>query len=144
VNHIRFERRVFKDEDSSGKWGRTARYDALIPVVDGTRLSELLGGDRFPGLRVEQVAPPSRQWLGQAEYEEDGYAVVLDGGCGQAGCCGVFARIEVDDTVIHWNGFWGRGTFSAPTGLSYEFDRGEFETELTRAAAGLPPERDSD
>ena len=61
--------------------------DVAVPVVDGTPLFKALV-DRFPGIDIDLVAPPSRHWLGSPEYVEHGRVVVLDGGCGHAGCWG--------------------------------------------------------
>jgi hypothetical protein len=60
------------------------RTDLAVPVVDGERLDRVCGG--LPGVDASLVAPPSQHWLGTPEYFEADRAVVLDGGCGEAGC----------------------------------------------------------
>jgi hypothetical protein len=143
VNRIRFERLAFVADGADEIWS-DGRYDAVVPVVDDVRLSELVGGDRFPGLHVKSVAPPSTQWLGRPTYEEDGYAVVLDGWCANAGCCGVFARIRLDGGVVRWSDFGGRGRPDMPDGLAFEFDRTEYESALAAAAIATPVEETLD
>jgi hypothetical protein len=111
-----------------------ARYaaqqtDLAVPVIDGVPLFERLG-DRYPGLAMSRVVPPSRQWLGSPPYGEDGRAVILDGTCGNAGCCGVLARIEVIEAAVVWHDFLARGRPPLPTGLRFEFDHGEYVAAL--------------
>ncbi len=101
-------------------------------IIDGTPLFKILG-DRYPGVAVGLVAPPSGHWLGDIRYGEDDRAVVLDGICGTAGCCGVFARIAVEDDAVVWSDFVARGTPELPSRLHFEFDRATYE----KAVAGL-------
>ncbi len=106
--------------------------DLAVPVIDGTPLFLSLG-DRYPGVAVDLVAPPSRQWLGDVRYGEGSRAVVLDGVCGVAGCCGVFARISLHEGLVVWSEFFARGLPELPHGLCFEFDREAYE----RAIAGV-------
>jgi hypothetical protein len=113
--------------------------DLAIPVVDGQWLSKLLD-DAFPGVDVGLVAPPSKQWLGEPSYAEHGRAVVLDGGCGEAGCCGVVARIQVRPTEVRWSEFYGHGRHPPyPADLEFTFDRSDYEAAL-RSLRNLEPE----
>jgi hypothetical protein len=106
-----------------------AASELVVPVVDGTPLFEMLGGG-CPGIADEWVRPPSRQWLGSPEHVEYGRAIVLDGSCGDAGCCGVVARISVlSDTVI-WDEFHGHGAVDLPDPLRFEFEREDYEAQL--------------
>lgn len=106
-----------------------AATDLVVPVVDGIPLFEMLGGG-WPGIPAKWVLPPSRQWLGSPEYVEYGRAIVLDGSCGSAGCCGVVARISVlTDTVI-WDEFHGHSATQPPERLQFEFDRDDYEAQL--------------
>jgi hypothetical protein len=108
--------------------------DLAVPVVDGIPLFEMIGGGGYPGVPESWVRPPSREWLGAPEYVEYGRAIVLDGACGVAGCCGVVARISVlPDTVI-WDEFHGHGATQPPERLRFEFDRDDYEAQLE----GLP------
>jgi hypothetical protein len=109
-----------------------AASDLVVPVIDGTPFFEMLGGG-WPGIPEQWVLPPSRQWLGSPEQAEYGRAIVLDGSCGDAGCCGVMARISVlSDTVI-WDEFYGLAP-DLPEPLRFEFDRVGYEEQL----AALP------
>jgi hypothetical protein len=110
-----------------------AAIDLVVPVIDGTPLFEMLGGG-CPGIPDEWMRPPSRQWLGAPEHVEYGRAIVLDGSCGSAGCCGVVARISVlADTVI-WDEFYGHGAMDPPERLQFDFERDHYEAQLQ----GLP------
>ncbi len=115
-----------------------ARYieapdDIAVPVVDGVPLFELLT-DRYPGLPLRLVVPPARQWLGAPTYLEEKRAVILNGTCGYAGCCGVMASIELRGKKVVWRDFFARGSPDLPSGLRFEFDRTEYEAAL----AALP------
>jgi hypothetical protein len=112
-----------EDVDSFGS------VDLAVPVVDGTPLFTMLE-DRYPGVAVRLVAPPSRHWLGDTLYGEEGRAVVLDGECGAAGCCGVLARITLDQRIVVWSDFVARGRPPLPSGLHFEFDRSGYEAAL--------------
>ena len=103
--------------------------DLAIPVIDGVWLGTLL--DAFPGVDVGLVAPPSKQWLGEPTYAEYDRPVVLGGGCGEAGCCGVVARIQVRPAEVRWSDFYGHGLHQPyPPDLEFTFDRSEYEAAL--------------
>lgn len=106
-----------------------APRDIAVPVVDGVPLFETLG-DRYPGVAIDLVAPPSRHWLGEPAYEEEGRTVIVDGTCGVAGCCGVMARIASDGPVVVWSDFFARGRPPLPPGLRFEFDQAEYEASI--------------
>lgn len=115
-----------------------APTDVAVPVVDGTRLCDI-AGDRFPGVDRRWIAPPSREWLGDAtsvdgDPEADGRAVLLDGDCGIPDCCGVTARIEVDTDQVRWHDLVARGEPGLPAGLSFTFDRAQYEEALASLA----------
>ncbi len=114
-----------------------AAIDLAVPVIDGSPLFLALG-DRYPGIAVDLVAPPSRQWLGDVRYGEGDRAVVLDGICGEAGCCGVFARILLHDGLVVWSDFFARGLPKLPKGLRFEFDRDAYERTIA-GVVDLPP-----
>lgn len=121
-----------------------AAADLVVPVVDGIPLFEMLGGGGCPGIPDEWVWPPSRQWLGSPEYVEYGRAIVLDGACGVAGCCGVVARISaLTDTVI-WDEFHGHGATKPPERLQLEFERDDYEAQLERLPRVEVTEWDAD
>lgn len=103
--------------------------DIVAPLVDGRPLHEIMGG-RFPGLATALVAPPAGQYLGQPRYREDHRAVLLDGDCLEAGCCGVMAAVSVEQTVVLWTDFFARGAPRIPAGVSFEFDRQQYEAAL--------------
>lgn len=107
-----------------------APEDLAVPVIDGVPLFEMLE-DRYPGVDIGLVAPPSRHWLGQPAYGEEGRAVILDGTCGVAGCCGVMACITVSETIVGWSDFvaWGRPPL--PDALHFDFDRTAYETAIS-------------
>jgi hypothetical protein len=111
--------------------------DLAVPIIDGTPLFEAIG-DRHPGLVVHLVAPPSRQWLGRPSYVEYGRAVVLDGSCGIAECCGVVARIDIGETTVSWSDFAANGLPDLPSGLHFTFDRGEYERAIAEVASLEP------
>ena len=116
---------------------REGRDEVVVPIIDGRPLNEML--DRHAsGLSRSLVAPPSRQWLGRPVYEEDGRAVVLDGTCGVAGCCGVFARITLTADTVRWSDFFTPGEPPLPTGLAFEFDRDAYEATLAAVGGSVP------
>jgi hypothetical protein len=86
--------------------------------------------DRYPGIAVSIVTPPSGQWLGAPVYEENERAVVLDGKCGVAGCCGVMAKIEVRPDTVIWDDFYALGGPDLPSDLRFVFVRWEYEKAL--------------
>lgn len=114
-----------------------APTDLAVPLIDGVPLFETLG-DRYPGVDVALVAPPSRHWLGEPVDEEEGQAVILDGGCGFAGCCGVMARITLDGPIVVWSDFFATGRPPLPTGLHFEFDRTAYETAIAAVLTSEP------
>jgi hypothetical protein len=104
--------------------------DVAVAVIDGVWLSHVLD-DSFPGVDVSFVAPPSRHWLGEPTYVEHDGAVVLDGGCGEAGCCGVVARIRAGRDTMRWSDFYAHGLRPPlPPDLAFTFDRAEYEAVL--------------
>ena len=111
--------------------------DLAVPVIDGTPLFTILG-DRYPGVRTQLVAAPSRHWLGEIVKGEDDRAVVLDGICGDPGCCGVFARITLEAAAVVWFDFFARGIPELPPGLRLEFDRSSYESAIA-GLTELPP-----
>jgi len=113
--------------------------DLAVPVIDGDPLAEMLT-DRYPGVALSLVVPPSRQWLGAPTRAEQGRAVILDGSCGYAGCCGVMAHIEVGPGTVVWSDFIARGSPRIPTGLRFEFDRAEYEASLAGLGTQQPLE----
>ena len=94
---------------------REGRDEVVVPIIDGVPLHEMLGR-RPSGLSLS--------------YEEDGRAVVLDGTCGVAGCCGVFARITMNADTVHWSDFFTRSDPPLPAGLAFEFDRVAYEATI--------------
>jgi hypothetical protein len=114
------------------------REEVVIPIIDGTPLYQMVEG-RYVGLGISFVAPPSRQWLGTPTYGEAGRAVILDGSCEIAGCCGVFARITLTDDRVIWSDFRTRGRPPLPAGLHFEFDRSRYEAVIANVASA--PER---
>lgn len=111
-----------------------APLDLAVPVIDGVPLYQRLE-DRYPGVKQELVAPPSRHWLGEPKYEEDGRAVILDGSCGVAGCCGVMAHITLARRFVVWSDFFARGHPPLPDGLHFEFDRTDYEAAIAELPA---------
>ena len=103
--------------------------DIAVPVIDGVPLHEL-AGDRFFGIETSLVAPPSQHLLGSPTYVEEGLTVLLDGDCLAAGCCGVMARVSLGDRTVRWTDFFARGLPKLPAGMSFEFDRAEYEAAL--------------
>jgi hypothetical protein len=138
VNRIRFDRYAVVGPPGEPIPGGT---DLVVPVVDGVPLFEHVI-DRWPGLSTERVVPPSTHWLGRPDPQltEDGRAVVLDGECGEAGCCGVFARVTVRDTSVRWDDFAARGRPRLPIGLAFDFDRQAYEEALSGVASMAPVE----
>lgn len=118
--------RVVPDPREAEFFGAT---DLAVPIIDGTPLFAIVG-DRYPGVAVGLVAPPSRHWFGNVRYGEDGRAVVLDCICGHAACCGVFGRIAVEGDAVVWSDFCARGVPELPRGLHFEFDRPTYETAI--------------
>jgi hypothetical protein len=122
--------------------------DLAVPMIDDRPLFEICG-DRYPGLFIATVAPPSRHWLGEPTYTEDPddrigdddgplRPVVLDGECGIADCCGVFARIDIGDEVVTWSDFFANGRPPLPDGLHFTFDRDQYEHAIAHVIDGEP------
>lgn len=103
--------------------------DIAMPVVDGRPLHELVG-ERFYGVDTALVAPPSKHLMGSPAYVSDDRTVILDGGCFEAGCCGVMARVIVDNRTVVWTDFFARGHPDIPTKLKFTFDRQQYESAL--------------
>lgn len=113
------------DEDLFGLIERAGRTDPTVGPIEGS-----------PGLTPEEVAPPSRHWLGSpAPALSDGDDVVVYlCECGDWGCGGVLARITVTDDHVVWSDFHG------PQGQTYEvgpfhFDRRAYEQQLAQLAS---------
>ena len=147
VNRLRLERHVFvlgSEMDGPGQEARhevmekLLREEVVVPIIDGTPLYEMVE-DRYVGLGISFVALPSRLWLGTPTYGEAGRAVILDGSCEIAGCCGVFARITLTDDRVIWSDFRARGHPPLPVGLHFEFDRSQYEAAIASVASA--PER---
>ena len=130
--------------------------DIAVPVIDAVPLYKRLT-ERYAGLAVRLVVPPSRQWLGSPQYAQQAdrphrnssgqparaetqRAVILDGTCGYADCCGVMAMIDVTPTTVVWRDFLARGHPPIPDGLRFEFDRKEYESALAGLDAARPLE----
>jgi len=110
---------------------RDGGVEIAVPVVDRVPLYVTLP-ERFPGIAMSTVAPPSRHLLGAPVYVEDERTVLLDGWCGVAGCCGVMARITVDRTTVIWSDFFARGLPELPPDLRFAFDRWDYEQAISR------------
>jgi hypothetical protein len=135
VNRLTLERHIYIHEVLGPVEGRE---ELVVPIIDGTPLHEMVD-DRLPGLALSFVAPPSRQWLGAPTYEEGGRAVILDGTCGTAECCGVLARITVTEHTVQWSDFFGPGDPPLPPGMCFEFDRPSYEATVNAVTSS--PER---
>lgn len=138
MNRISFDRFAVVGPPGEHLDGGT---DLAVPVIDGEPLFVRLGG-RWPGLDVAVVVPPSRHWLGRPEgsLAEDGRAVILDGECGHAGCCGVFARVTTNDSNVRWDDFAARGAPELPAGLRFVFEQQAYEHALASVATKAPVE----
>jgi hypothetical protein len=95
--------------------------------------------DRSPGLALWFLAPPSSQWLGALSYQATGRAVTLDGTCGIAECCGVFARSAEADDAVRWSDVFARGHPPLSKGLGFEFDRAGYVATISAVTSS--PER---
>ena len=94
--------------------------------------------DRYPGVDIAWVMPPSRLWLGEPIHAEHGGAVLLDDSCGIYECCGVMASITVGPDHVVWSDLFARGRPSLPAGLRFELNRADYEAALD-SIAHLPP-----
>ena len=95
-----------------------------------------LAGD-YAGLSPSVVAPGSRHFLGEPVevWFEDGDTVLLGCTCGEPGCWPLTARVHVTDTTITWDSFRNGHRPWDLSGLGpFEFDRGQYEEALDRAA----------
>jgi len=111
----------------------------VVPVVDRMPLFSWIGADVLPGVTFDLVAPPSMQWRGRPHYVEHDQAVVINGGCGNAGCCGVMATIQLEDSAVRWSDFVIG--YSRPIELGpFEFDREVYERTIDQVAS-LPAVR---
>jgi hypothetical protein len=117
--------------------------ELAVPVIDGTPLFELVGSEwpgRFPGIATSLLARGSGQWRGSPRYSEAGRDVLLDGECGEAGCCGVFALVSIDGDAVRWSDFRARGRPDLPPDLAFEFVRTQY-LEAIRALPAIEPKR---
>jgi hypothetical protein len=134
VDRFEIERRVAILNEPDDFYAPT---DIAVPVVDGVPLFETLGAP-FPGIDVRLVINGSQQWLGQPRYEEDGRAVVLDGLCGTAACCGVMAKIVVDGDLVRWHDFVSLGGGHVSADLTFSFHRPDYVLAIDRVMALVP------
>ena len=102
--------------------------DLVVPVIDGKTLQAILNHDGYAGLPAHYVEPQSTQWGGLPGYGDGGLAAILDGGCGNVGCCGVQARITFDETIVRWSGFT-TGT-GEPDQHEFVFDRAAYNAAI--------------
>ena len=125
--------RLEADLDEPDSW------DLAVPIIDGRPLADRLE-DRCQGTFEGLVAWPSKHWLGQPERHAqlDGRAEILTGSCGISECCGVFARIVVTPETVTWTDFWARGHPPIPVGLSFTFDRAEYERAIRALETDRP------
>jgi hypothetical protein len=122
------------DAEGSGLPGEVA-----VPVIDGTPLYVRFG-DVFFGVDLDLVVPPGHQWSGEPSYVEYGRAVVLDGTCGVAGCCGVIAEITIGSDSVTWSNIYCHaGNVDIPADLEFTFDRASYEQAI-RDVADTPPQ----
>ena len=56
--------------------------------------------------------------------------MVLDGGCGHAGCCGVMARIDLGHDAVVWRDLYTQSAPALTPGLHFEFDRSDYERAI--------------
>ena len=69
--------------------------------------------------------------MGAGAGRDRAWAVVLDGGCGEAECCGIYAQIAQDVDTVVWRAFWSNSsTQPIPPDLVLTFDRAEYEAAL--------------
>lgn len=99
-----------------------------VPVIDGRPLCARFE-DRYPGVEMT-VVDGTTHLRGTPLYEEGGRAVLLDGRCGVAGCCGVMAMVEVSADRVVWRDFFAAGRPEIAGGLRFEFDRAQYEAAL--------------
>lgn len=117
-----------------GRWTPAIALDLIVPIVDGKPLVDHLDFDGLPRLGVDRVEPVASQWGGEPAYADDeGRAVVADGRCGIAECCGVHARILFEPDTVRWSDFT-IGPYRNGD-REFVFDRWLYEASL----AELPP-----
>lgn len=112
--------------------------DVVVAVVNGAPLGEQFDDEPFPGIELSRVAD-RHEWLGAEAERDQTWAVVLDGGCGEAECCGIYAKITQDADSVVWQDFWSNSSAQKlPTGLVLRFDRADYEAALERLRKGRP------
>ncbi|MBF9130164.1 hypothetical protein I0C86_14540 [Plantactinospora sp. S1510] len=98
---------------------RTVVAEVVAPLwaleLDDEDFDSEIERDRFllechGGLPAQDVAWPSRHFLGEVEYPdysgyEPGELALLGCGCGIWGCWPLLARITVDPDAVTWTGF---------------------------------------
>lgn len=126
--NARFELAWYNVQSAPGDF--CGSRDLAAPIIDEVPLFELLPGDLWPGLRVEWVCPPSRHWLGEAEYFGSGRPVILDAECGEIDCCGVVAEITLTPEAVTWSNFYSHGTDEIPVDVTFTFDRRKYEEAI--------------
>ncbi len=121
-----------------------ASTDLAVPLIDDVPLHAITS-NRHPGVPVGLVAPPSRHWLGEPDRSYVGdddhdlqFPVVLDGSCGIPECCGVMARIKISDATVTWSEISGRGRSAIPNGLTFTFERKQYEREIAHILEVVP------
>jgi hypothetical protein len=125
---LRVERVSFADGET---------VPAIEPVVNGTRLLDLVGDDSAAPLAADDVlrgtwslwAPGS----GAQRLSEDGRVAVLTCGCGDFGCGGVSADIEDEGDRVVWRDFHEANGGPVIAVGPFTFDRARYERALLEA-----------
>ena len=142
VDQITFRRYAYtlvEKRRLRNRWRRGAliEMDLIVPVLNGALLVDALRHDCYPGIPARFVEPLATQWNGPPEYRDDeGRAVIIDGGCGVAECCGVLADISFDESTVTWSQI-GIGLRASDL-RDYVFDRLEYETAIAGIASLQP------
>jgi hypothetical protein len=118
------------------KHGKVVEMELIVPVIDGTPLHELLGHGGLPGIPSGLVEPVAVQWTSTPGYRDDeGRAVIIDGECTEARCCGVLAEIRFTPATTTWSRFGNDCEDLVPR--AFTFDRTAYERVIA-GIASLP------
>ena len=147
MNRLTLERYSWRLEPRRPSWLVRDREpytpsDLVVPVVDGVAVVDRFGLD-FPGIPSMYLLPPSQHWLGDPDYVERDdddveKAVILDGSCGVAGCCGLSATVTVGEAEVTWSGFFARVRPRIDQGISFTFSVGEYREAIASVAVVEP------
>lgn len=144
---VTFRRVLLSSESSTRAWWTVEPVINDVALADLARAVELPSAEEagqarlagsYGGLDVQYLWP-SRHFLGEPieEWFGDGDTILLGCVCGEAGCWPLTARVDVDESTVHWSEFrMGHRDWDLSDLGPFVFDRDQYELALGRPARG--------